>query len=132
MCSSPDNAARAAPWDHWRSGIGAADRRASPEAEGGQDVGGAQGRPGVVEVANRARHTPNSTQTPPAQLAPGERMLEHVASGRFERGRVVEGTWSKSNVTEPIQYRGPDGAPVALTPGATWVLLPEPGEATLR
>ena len=67
----------------------------------------------------------------------GAEVPEAVLEGQgvawiFSNGRVVEGTWSKSNVTEPIQYRGPDGAPVALTPGATWVLLPEPGEATLR
>ncbi len=50
----------------------------------------------------------------------------------FSNGQVVVGTWSKTNVTEPTQYRDADGAPVRLTPGATWVLLPEPGEATLR
>ncbi|MCB0990975.1 MAG: DUF3048 domain-containing protein [Acidimicrobiales bacterium] len=46
-------------------------------------------------------------------------------------GLVVEGTWSKSNVTSPTVYLDADGSEILLTPGSTWVLLAEPGRAEL-
>jgi hypothetical protein len=42
-----------------------------------------------------------------------------VASG----GHAVLGSWSKSSVTAPVQLTGPDGAPMRLAPGNTWVEL---------
>lgn len=50
----------------------------------------------------------------------------------LSNGRLVEGSWSKANVTQPTQYFDADDEPIELTPGSTWVLLPEPGQATLR
>ncbi len=50
----------------------------------------------------------------------------------LSNGRILEGTWSKENVTSPTQYFDMSGNPVELTPGSTWVLLPEPGEAVLN
>lgn len=44
-------------------------------------------------------------------------------------GRLIEGTWRKENFTNPSQYIDDDGNPIALTPGRTWVLMPEPGTA---
>lgn len=44
-------------------------------------------------------------------------------------GRLIEGTWRKENFTNPSFYLGPDDEPVQLTPGRTWILLPEPGTA---
>ena len=49
----------------------------------------------------------------------------------FSNGRVVEGTWTKDNVTAPMVYLDANGEPLLLTPGSTWVLLPEPGNAEL-
>jgi hypothetical protein len=40
-------------------------------------------------------------------------------------GQAVTGTWARADKAEPIQLRGPDGAPIALTPGTTWVELPD-------
>jgi hypothetical protein len=46
-------------------------------------------------------------------------------------GKVVKGTWSKPNVEAVTVYLGPDGKPVALTPGQTWVELAPIGSARL-
>ena len=45
-------------------------------------------------------------------------------------GKVLNGRWSKSSPSAMTTYTDAAGAPVALTPGRTWVELPEPGAAT--
>jgi hypothetical protein len=40
-------------------------------------------------------------------------------------GAVVQGTWTRTDRAAPTQLLGPDGAPIALTPGSTWVELPD-------
>ncbi|MGY1644534.1 DUF3048 domain-containing protein [Geodermatophilus sp. SYSU D00703] len=42
-----------------------------------------------------------------------------VATG----GRSVPVTWSKGSADEPVRLTGPDGQPVRLAPGSTWVEL---------
>jgi hypothetical protein len=42
-----------------------------------------------------------------------------VATG----GHVVAGSWAKPSVTAPVQLAGPDGMPLRLAPGNTWVEL---------
>jgi hypothetical protein len=40
-------------------------------------------------------------------------------------GRVVAGTWRRQTATQPLRLLGPDGRPLPLRPGRTWVeLLP--------
>ncbi|MEY2476397.1 MAG: hypothetical protein QOG87_1712 [Actinomycetota bacterium] len=46
-------------------------------------------------------------------------------------GKVVKGTWSKPNAEAVTVYAGPDGQPVRLTPGQTWVELAPVGSARL-
>ena len=46
-------------------------------------------------------------------------------------GKVVKGTWTKPNVEAVTVYTGPDGKPVRLTPGQTWVELAPIGSARL-
>lgn len=41
----------------------------------------------------------------------------------FSGGKVVKGTWSRPNMTTPATYKDAAGAPIALTPGNTWVEL---------
>jgi hypothetical protein len=41
----------------------------------------------------------------------------------FSGGRVLQGHWSRSDRTQPIQYTDLTGAPMKLTPGRTWVEL---------
>jgi hypothetical protein len=43
----------------------------------------------------------------------------------FSNGQLVKGRWSKTSIQAPTQYTDAAGAPLALTPGRTWVeLLP--------
>jgi hypothetical protein len=44
-------------------------------------------------------------------------------------GKIVKGTWSRPDPKQPAVYKDAAGNPVKLTPGRTWVELPEPGEA---
>jgi Protein of unknown function (DUF3048) N-terminal domain/Protein of unknown function (DUF3048) C-terminal domain len=41
----------------------------------------------------------------------------------FSAGRELQGHWSRSAQTQPIQYTDASGAPLKLTPGKTWVEL---------
>lgn len=50
----------------------------------------------------------------------------------FTDGRVVRGRWSKPAAEAVTAYTDGAGAPVALTPGTTWVELPPAGAAELR
>jgi len=44
-------------------------------------------------------------------------------------GKIVKGTWSRPDPKLPAVYKDAAGNPVKLTPGRTWVELPEPGGA---
>ena len=46
-------------------------------------------------------------------------------------GKVVKGRWAKPSPEVLTTYTGPDGQPVALTPGQTWIELPPAGSARL-
>ncbi|MDQ2648293.1 MAG: DUF3048 domain-containing protein [Actinomycetota bacterium] len=45
-------------------------------------------------------------------------------------GGVVKGRWHKPTLESVTTYLDVDGAPIPLTPGRTWVQLPQPGGAT--
>ncbi len=45
-------------------------------------------------------------------------------------GMLINAHWVKPALEAPTQYLGADGQPIKLTPGRTWVALPEPGTAT--
>ena len=48
-------------------------------------------------------------------------------------GKVVKGTWSHPGPNAPLVFVGPDGTPMKLQPGKTWIeLAPGPGSATLK
>lgn len=48
-------------------------------------------------------------------------------------GSTVVATWSKAGTGDPVVLTGPDGAPVTLAPGTTWVeLVPGTGSVTTR
>ncbi len=50
----------------------------------------------------------------------------------FTAGQVIEAHWSRPSLGDVTTYTGPDGQPVGLTPGRTWVSLVPPGRATAR
>ena len=43
----------------------------------------------------------------------------------FSDGKVIKGTWNKPALEAPTTYLGADGQPIKLTPGQTWLELPE-------
>jgi hypothetical protein len=60
----------------------------------------------------------------------GNRTPDPVVTGQgrawlLRDGRVVAGTWRRPAATQPLRLLGPDGKPLPLHPGRTWVeLLP--------
>jgi hypothetical protein len=70
-----------------------------------------------VKVVNTSALDPAGNPVPETLLAGTGGAL--VASG----GHAVVATWAKPSVTAPVQLTGPDGAPVRLAPGNTWIEL---------
>jgi hypothetical protein len=48
----------------------------------------------------------------------------------FTGGRFVRGTWSRATRLDTFTLRGPDGKPILLTPGRTFIELPRDGSTT--
>lgn len=51
-----------------------------------------------------------------------------IGSGRamvLTQGKLVEGTWSRGSAAEPYTLTDGTGAPIMLSPGRTWVALPD-------
>jgi FtsZ-binding cell division protein ZapB len=46
-------------------------------------------------------------------------------------GQVVVGRWEQSSPTAPTRWLTASGEPVRLTPGRTWILMPDPGGASV-
>ena len=47
-------------------------------------------------------------------------------------GKLIEGRWSRPSLDATTRYTGPDGEPVGLTPGRTWVAIAPPGSTTTK
>jgi len=43
----------------------------------------------------------------------------------FTNGHEIDGTWSRATKADRIELNGADGKPILLTPGQTWVELPD-------
>lgn len=55
-----------------------------------------------------------------------------VGSGKlslFRDGVQIDGTWSKSSETDPMQFVDASGTPLFLHPGKTWIQIIEPTQA---
>ncbi len=61
--------------------------------------------------------------SPADQRSPEAQTLGEGPAYVFSGGEVVEGTWKREIPFFPIEYFGPDGEPIALAPGNTWVEL---------
>jgi hypothetical protein len=70
-----------------------------------------------VDVVNTRFVDPAGNPVPETRMVGGGEAL--VASG----GSAVAATWSKASETAPVVLTGPDGGPVLLAPGNTWVEL---------
>lgn len=65
------------------------------------------------------------------------RSPEAVVTGSGEAwiltaGHVVVGRWEQASPTAPTRWLDASGNPIALTPGRTWIVMPDPGGASLR
>ena len=83
-------------------------------------------RPANVVVAEVGRLGTGMTDT--AGAAVGEQQF--IGSGRgwvFTDGHVIEVRWTKPSLASVPTWTTPDGIPVALTPGQTWVELTPAG-----
>ena len=49
----------------------------------------------------------------------------------FTGGQLVRSRWSRADLGALTTYTDPDGQPVRLAPGTTWIELADPGTATL-
>jgi hypothetical protein len=49
----------------------------------------------------------------------------HGTAWVFTAGRIIKGSWSRPELTKPAELLGSDRHPIRLTPGSTWVELPD-------
>jgi hypothetical protein len=76
----------------------------------------------VVVMFCQYRPSPADTGSPEAQsTGTGDLWV-------FTKGQVIEGTWSRPTVKDPLTLTDAAGTPIKLTPGQTWVELPKAGK----
>jgi hypothetical protein len=71
----------------------------------------------AVEVVDTVARDPAGNPVPETQLIGSGPALVAVPGG------TLAATWSKASVADPVVLTGPDGAPVRLAAGSTWVEL---------
>ena len=62
---------------------------------------------------------------------PGSPLAVTVGSGKahvFTDGKVVDGTWTRKDNSDPWTFVDDAGTPITLTPGRTWVALAQKGK----
>jgi hypothetical protein len=77
-----------------------------------------------VTISTTSYVDPNGTPVPSSQL---------IGSGQaelFRNGKVITGTWTKTDVTTPTTFTSADGTTMTLQPGQTWVELAPAGTPT--
>jgi len=77
----------------------------------------------VVVMFCQYRPSPADAHSPEAQT---------IGTGTvwvFTAGKVIEGTWTRPTPTDALALTDSTGAPIALTPGQTWLELAEIGHA---
>ena len=105
---------------------------------GGGWVRSSDGRP--HDDASGAPLAPENVVVRFSQYVPSPadaRSPEAVVTGSGElwvltAGQVVVGRWEQPSVGAPTRWLDASGNPIRLTPGRTWIVMPEPGRASLR
>lgn len=72
-----------------------------------------------------------SYKTSPADTKSPE--VVSVGTGKaivLTAGHIITGTWSRPSATDKPTLVDESGAPIALTPGRTWIEMPQPGQTT--
>jgi hypothetical protein len=119
--------AGSAPVDYVWNGTGwARDQKGTPHV----DANGVQVAPENV-IVQFTPYAPSDTADQFGVPIPEAQLVGSGDAWIFTNGGVVMGTWSKPSLEAVTTYTGPDGAPIGLTPGRTWIALPEPGGASL-
>jgi hypothetical protein len=120
------NGAGSAPVDYQWNGSGwARSQSGTPHVDGG----GVQVAPENVII----QFTPYADSDVTDQFGVYIREAQTVGEGEawvLTGGQIVNARWVKPSIEAPTQYLDAAGAPVRLTPGRTWVALPEPGTTT--
>jgi Protein of unknown function (DUF3048) N-terminal domain/Protein of unknown function (DUF3048) C-terminal domain len=98
------------------------------------------GRPEVVNSG--ATLEPKNVVVMTVQYVGGDPRPEHLGVGAeaqlvgtgplqvFTAGKVIKGTWSRADKEHPAKLLDATGTEIKLTPGQTWVELPEPDMPT--
>lgn len=58
-------------------------------------------------------------------------VYDNIGSGTvvvFQNGEVHKGTWTKESDTAPLKFKNPDGSPLLLQPGQTWITAIQAGK----
>jgi hypothetical protein len=119
--------AGSAPVDYTWNGTGwARDQKGTPHV----DANGVQVAPENV-IVQFTPYAPSDTADQFGVPIPEAQLVGQGEAWIFTAGGVVFGTWTKPSMEAVTTYTGPDGAPIGLTPGRTWVALPAPGGATI-
>lgn len=67
--------------------------------------------------------------SPADKRSPEAESLGEGAAWVFTQGRVLQGRWSRPNREQAWSIHDDVGTPIKLTPGSTWVALPDPGQS---
>lgn len=84
-----------------------------------------EGGPQIAATNVVVLHTPYEASSAD-RLSPEARTVGDGAAWVFTDGRVIEGRWERAEITQPWKLTDPEGRPILLTPGNTWVELPSP------
>ncbi len=87
-------------------------------------AGGQLAPANVVVLETTYKTSPADTKSPE---------VVSVGSGKaivLTAGRIITGTWSRPAATDKPTLVDESGAPIALTPGRTWVEMPQAGQTT--
>jgi hypothetical protein len=86
---------------------------------------------GQVAPANVIVQFTNYTTSPADAQSPDALTVGEGAAWVLTDGKVIEARWARSSGTFPVQYLDASNTQIPLTPGQTWVELPQPGNAAL-
>lgn len=113
----------------WDAGAGV--WRRSQDGTPHVDTAGAQASPRNVVVQFVTYRDTGQRDTSGAVVDEAE-LIGQGDAWVLTDGKVVKGRWSKPSPDAVTAYADAGGAPVALTPGTTWVELAPPGTSELR
>ena len=86
---------------------------------------------GPVSTANVVIMFTDYDRSPADPKSPEAQTVGSGEAWVLSAGKIVKGTWSRPDATQPATLTNASGAPIALTPGRTWVELAKTGTATL-